>query len=89
MPLHRIYCTKGIFTAAEKEAISQSITKCYSILPPFYVVVVFLEVEPDNFYIGGERNARFVRIVSQHFARTKSDGREDQVLSRCCSAERF
>ena len=42
MPLHRIYSAKGIFTADEKEAISQSITKIYSALPPFYVVVTFI-----------------------------------------------
>ena len=42
MPLHRIYSAKGIFSAKEKEAISESITKIYSALPPFYVVVVFI-----------------------------------------------
>ena len=42
MPLHRIYSAKGIFTADEKTAIAESITKIYSGLPPFYVVCVFL-----------------------------------------------
>ena len=44
MPLHRIYYAKGIFSADEKHAISESITKVYSVLPPFYVVVVFIGV---------------------------------------------
>lgn len=73
MPLHRIYAAKGIFSPAEKEAISQAITKVYSSLPPFYVVVVFIDVQEDSMYVGGKSNARFVRIVTQHLARAVSE----------------
>ncbi len=82
MPLHRIYTAKGVFSAEDKQAISERITKIYSILPKFYVVVVFLEVEPESFYIGGQPNARFVRVVSQHLARTQLEGRPEDVVVR-------
>ncbi len=39
-------------------------------LPKFYVVVVFIDTDLDSFYIGGKPNDRFVRIVTQHLART-------------------
>jgi phenylpyruvate tautomerase PptA (4-oxalocrotonate tautomerase family) len=53
------------------QAIAQRVTELYGkFMPKFYVVVVFLDVEPDSFYIGGKSNTRFVRIVSQHLART-------------------
>ena len=47
------------------------------------------EVEPENFYIGGKSNSKFVRIVSQHLARTNtSPEREERVspvlmIQRC------
>ena len=67
MPLHVIYTAKGVLAPEDKEAIAESITKVYSQLPPFYVVVTF--VESDNFFIGGKHNNKFVRIVTQHLAR--------------------
>ena len=48
MPLHRVYAAKGVFKAEEKAAIAESITRVYSVLPPFYVVVVFVDVEEDS-----------------------------------------
>lgn len=36
MPLHRVYA-KGIFSGSEKEAISESITKIYNLIPRLYV----------------------------------------------------
>lgn len=80
MPLHRIYSAKGLFSADDKQAISERITNVYSNLPKFYVVVVFLEVKPEDFYIGGQANARFVRLVSQHLARQYEGAGEDRVV---------
>ena len=48
-------------------------------MPAFYVIVLFVDIEKDNFFIGGlnhaEREAKtgkpFVRIVSQHIARSQ------------------
>lgn len=71
MPLHRIYSNKGTFTAAEKHDIAKNIRKVYSVLPAFYVVVAFVDLDPDSFYVGNDAvNGKFVRIVTQHLART-------------------
>ncbi|OZJ04313.1 hypothetical protein BZG36_03169 [Bifiguratus adelaidae] len=72
MPLHRIYHPKGVFSEDDKRQISQRLTKMYTDvgLPPFYVVVVFLPSESEDLWVGGEKNDHFVRIVSQHLART-------------------
>eukprot|EP00877_Chromochloris_zofingiensis_P014135 jgi/Chrzof1/8976/Cz03g31180.t1 len=78
MPLHRIYHAEGVFSSADKKAIAQRVTGVYKKLPPFYVVVVFIAVDKDSFYIGGEPNDRFVRITTQHLARTNI-GKERQA----------
>ncbi|GAB5587765.1 hypothetical protein Unana1_02665 [Umbelopsis nana] len=72
MPLHRFYTAPGVFTAADKKAISERLTKHYTNngLPAFYVVVIFLEVPDDSILVGGEPSPKFVRVVSQHLART-------------------
>ena len=57
-------------TSSSLQAIAERITTVYSMLPKFYVVVVFIDVDQDSFFIGGSHNNRFVRIVSQHLART-------------------
>ena len=55
---------------SSSQAIAERITTVYSLLPKFYVVVVFIDVDQDSFFIGGSHNDSFVRIVSQHLART-------------------
>lgn len=74
MPLHRIYAATGTFSPPEKKAIAQSITNIYNSIPipAFYTVVVFIDVDEESIFVGGESNARFVRIVSQHLARSYS-----------------
>ena len=52
------------------QAIAEGITAVYKQLPKFYVVVAFIDTDEDSFYIGGKPNNRFVRIVTQHLART-------------------
>ncbi|KAF8601370.1 hypothetical protein BDV93DRAFT_495739 [Ceratobasidium sp. AG-I] len=70
MPLHRIYTTSGQYTPAEKHSLSKAITSLYNqYLPAFYVVVAFIDLPVDSFYIGGEPNSKFVRINVQHLAR--------------------
>ena len=71
MPLHRLYQPKGTFSPEDKKAIAEAITKVYSVLPKFYVVVVFVDVDEDSFFIGGKPNNKFVRVVSQHLARER------------------
>ncbi|KAG8790149.1 hypothetical protein FRC12_012678 [Ceratobasidium sp. 428] len=70
MPLHRIYTTSGLYTPEEKAAMAKAITCLYTFgLPAFYVVVLFIDVAKDSFFIGGELNDKFVRFNVQHLAR--------------------
>ena len=71
MPLHRIYHPTSAFSSADKAALSERITAIYTSagLPAFYVVVLFIPIEKDSFYVGGQPTDNFIRIVSQHLAR--------------------
>jgi phenylpyruvate tautomerase PptA (4-oxalocrotonate tautomerase family) len=79
MPLHRIYHPSSgplAFTPSEKEALSRRITEIYTEraqLPAFYVVVLFIPIEEDSLFVGGEKNDKFVRIHIQHMARQFSN----------------
>src|SRR5258706_6636662 len=82
MPLWKIYHPQGAYTAEDKKAMSERITRIYSILPAFYVGVVFQEVAKDSFYVGGEPADNFVRIWVDHIARTfKDEARKEQFLA--------
>src|SRR5438309_11447637 len=70
MPLWKIYHPVGAFTAEDKRGLSQRITGLYRGLPKFYVIVIFQEVAPDSFYMGGEEVHNFVRIWVDHIARS-------------------
>ncbi|MEI5678204.1 MULTISPECIES: tautomerase family protein [unclassified Mesorhizobium] len=71
MPLWKVYHPVGAYSQKDKKAISQSLSDLYGrMMPRFYVGVIFQEVSADNFYIGGEPNAQFVRIWVDHVART-------------------
>ncbi|CAM6083098.1 unnamed protein product [Calypogeia fissa] len=71
MPLHRIFHPPGIFSGEDKKAIAERITAIYTSigLPAFYVVVLFIGVDEDSFFVGGKPTSKVVRIVSQHLAR--------------------
>ncbi|BDA43043.1 hypothetical protein COCOBI_04-0530 [Coccomyxa sp. Obi] len=88
MPLHLIYSAKGVFSPSDKEAIAQNITNIYGVtLPKFYVVVVFVDVDEDSIYVGGKPNSRFVRLVTQHLAREKTDPeRAEMVVNKIQNA---
>ncbi|CUA68947.1 hypothetical protein RSOLAG22IIIB_08200 [Rhizoctonia solani] len=75
MPMHRIYTTPGLYSPTEKKALAEAITKIYQGLglPAFYVVVLFLDLPKDSFYIGGETNDNFVRFNVQHVAKAFPD----------------
>jgi hypothetical protein len=38
-------------------------------LPAFYVVVLFIELEPTNYFVGGKLTERMLRIGVEHVAR--------------------
>jgi phenylpyruvate tautomerase PptA (4-oxalocrotonate tautomerase family) len=73
MPFHRWYCPSNLYTANEKKAIAAAITDVYKRLPAFYVVVNFICVDKENFFVGGENSDKFVRICVHHLARTLTE----------------
>ncbi|ESK89184.1 4-oxalocrotonate tautomerase [Moniliophthora roreri MCA 2997] len=68
MPFHRYFVPRGLYTPEEKQALARAITEVYNRIPPFYVVINFIEIEDGDFYVGGERNNNFVRICVDHLA---------------------
>ena len=77
MPLWNIYHPPGAYSAEDKQAIAEAITGVYGrVMPRFYVGVVFQEIPPHSFFVGGKPAERFVRISVDHIARTfQSDER--------------
>lgn len=73
MPLHRLYIPPNLYSAEDKAVIAESITKVYAQLPAFYVVVLFIDIDKENYFVGGKRSDRFVRIAVQHIARQFSE----------------
>ncbi|KAJ7599298.1 putative oxalocrotonate tautomerase [Mycena floridula] len=69
MPLHRLYVPPTLYTDTEKAALAEAITKLYSRIPPFYVVVLFIEVPEQNYFVSGKPTKNFVRFVVHHMAR--------------------
>ena len=65
-------------------------------LPPFLVITLFCPIEEDDFYIGKQTHAErakeqgkpFVRIVSQHLART-AEGKERRMATIQRLEDRF
>lgn len=75
MPLWTIHHTPGIFTDDEKRQLASRITDHYEKagLPRFYVVTVFNETRPEDFYVGGEATPVGVRVIIEHIARRSAD----------------
>jgi phenylpyruvate tautomerase PptA (4-oxalocrotonate tautomerase family) len=73
MPLHRLFVPRKLYSADDKSAIAEAITKVYVSLPPFYVVVLFVDIDKEDYYVGGQRRDDFVRIAVQHIARRFSE----------------
>jgi phenylpyruvate tautomerase PptA (4-oxalocrotonate tautomerase family) len=84
MPLWTIHHTPGIFTEEEKHQLAARITDHYERigLPRFYVVTIFSEVQPEDFYVGGEPIPVGVRIVIDHIARRGSDKESREQITR-------
>src|SRR5256885_4491197 len=75
MPLWTFHHTPGLFSDEEKHRLASHIADHYEQvgLPRFYVVAVFHETRPEDFYVGGERTAAGVRIAIDHIARRAAD----------------
>ncbi|KAF9025889.1 4-oxalocrotonate tautomerase [Hymenopellis radicata] len=69
MPLHRFYIPPNLYTAEDKAKLAEAITNVYTFIPRFYVVVLFIEVDQENCFVGGNSTKGFVRILVHHLAR--------------------
>jgi phenylpyruvate tautomerase PptA (4-oxalocrotonate tautomerase family) len=84
MPLWTIHHTPGIFTDAEKRDLATRITDHYAKagLPRFYVITLFNETRPQDFYVGGEPTRVGIRVVIDHIARHSRDTVDRQRIAR-------
>jgi phenylpyruvate tautomerase PptA (4-oxalocrotonate tautomerase family) len=75
MPLWTIHHSPGVFSQSDKQQLAANITAHYEKigLPRFYVMTVFSEISPDDFFVGGEAISTGVRIVIDHIARHAAD----------------
>ncbi|MER7176905.1 tautomerase family protein [Streptomyces mesophilus] len=75
MPLWTIHHTPGIFTDNDKHRLASRITDHYEKagLPRFYVVTLFHETRPEDFYVGGEPTPVGIRVAIDHIARRNPD----------------
>ncbi|MBH0778080.1 tautomerase family protein [Nocardia bovistercoris] len=75
MPLWTIHHSPGILTDADKHRLATRITDHYAQvgLPRFYVITLFQETRPEDFYVGGEPAPAGVRITIDHIARRNPD----------------
>ncbi|KAG7448806.1 uncharacterized protein BT62DRAFT_929884 [Guyanagaster necrorhizus] len=71
MPLHRFYVPPNLYSDEDKQTLSKAITNQYTRtgLPEFYVVVLFVEVPRQGYFVGGKATDNFVRVVVHHLAK--------------------
>jgi phenylpyruvate tautomerase PptA (4-oxalocrotonate tautomerase family) len=84
MPLWTIHHTPGIFSEEEKHQLASRITDHYERigLPRFYVVTIFNQTRPGDFYVGGEPTPVGVRILIDHIARQSTDKESREQITR-------
>ena len=83
MPLWRIFAHPSTFSPSQRAELAASITALYVSrgLPAFYVNVLFINLEEQDVWVGGEPKTNFVRIAVEQIARTMAkpdseDGRK-------------
>lgn len=74
MPLHRFYAPPNLYSAEDKAKLAEAITDIYTKripapLPAFYVVILFIDVKQEDYFVGGKPTKDFVRVVVHHLAR--------------------
>lgn len=77
MPLWRIFSHPDTFTETQREALAGAITDLYVNhvkLPPFYVNVLFIDLDASHTYVGGQKKNNFVRIIAEQIARVMPEG---------------
>lgn len=84
MPLWTIHHTPGIFSDEEKHQLAARITDHYERigLPRFYVITIFNETRPEDFYVGGEPTPAGVRVLIDHIARHSTDKESREQITR-------
>lgn len=75
MPLWNIHHTPGILDDQDKSRLAARIADHYEQvgLPRFYVVTLFNETRPEDFYVAGRPTQAGVRIAIDHIARRNPD----------------
>ena len=78
----RVYAPAGAYSDEDKRAMSEAITSVYAQvpIPKFYVVTVFEEIPDGDLFIGGVKNARFVRFRVDHIARDSAGSDPSRVV---------
>jgi phenylpyruvate tautomerase PptA (4-oxalocrotonate tautomerase family) len=84
MPVWRIFMHPDTFTPIQRAALAKDVTELYQKggLPAFYVNVLFIPLEKDNYYIGGVSKKNFVRICIEQIARQMPDGNTEKGMLR-------
>ncbi|KIX03416.1 uncharacterized protein Z518_06968 [Rhinocladiella mackenziei CBS 650.93] len=74
MPLWRIFTHPETFNHSQRAGIAKAVTDLYVSysLPAFYVNVIFVNVDEEDVWVGGESKSNFVRIVIEQIARSMS-----------------
>lgn len=74
MPLWRIFYNPSALQVDQRQSLAKAVTKLYTEppvgLPAFYVNVLFIPLQENEYFIGGEPRINFVRIVIEQIART-------------------
>ena len=85
MPLLHFYHSKDVLDQDDKQNIATAFTQLYgAMLPKFYVNVLFHDISPNNFYIGGEPLNDFVRLSIDHIARSFDSDENRQLFLDAC-----
>jgi phenylpyruvate tautomerase PptA (4-oxalocrotonate tautomerase family) len=84
MPLWIIRHTPGIFSDDQKRDLASRIADHYEKagLPRFYVITIFNETRPEDFYVGGEPTPVGVRVIIEHIARRSTDKSSRQRIAQ-------
>ncbi|KAF8908312.1 putative oxalocrotonate tautomerase enzyme-domain-containing protein [Mucidula mucida] len=69
-----ILCPPNLYSAEDKAKLAEAITDIYTKripapLPAFYVVILFIDVKQEDYFVGGKPTKDFVRVVVHHLAR--------------------
>lgn len=69
MTLSRIFAHATTFSYEQRAALARDITALYSVLPAFYVDVIFINTGEADMWVGRQPRTDFVRIVVEQIAR--------------------